>query len=84
MSGTTQVPHDPRTVLPPTAPNHASTISAAIRGLQDLAAGMHDIPGGVDELFAIAHKLKTLAIEIDHGPLITRIRQTERKPADEE
>ena len=74
MTRTAQVPHDPRTVLPPTAPKHESTIRAAIRDLQDLAGGMYDIPDGVDHLFAIAEKLNALAAEIDHGPLITGIR----------
>lgn len=74
MTATTEVPHDPRTVVPPTEPKRESTIAAAIRDLQDLAGGMYDIPGGVDHLFAIAKKLKSLATEIDHGPLITGIR----------
>ena len=76
---TVQIPHDPRTILPPTEPKHDDTIRAAIRDLQELAGGMYDIPGGVDHLFAIADKLNTLATEIDHGPLITGIQPATEK-----
>lgn len=70
---TIQVPHDPTTILPPTNPKHESTIRSAIRDLQDLCSGMYDIPGGVDQLHAIAAKLTTLANRIDRGPQITGI-----------
>lgn len=77
---TLHVPHDPTMTVAPTHPKHESTIRAAIRDLQDLCAGLYDIPSGVDKLFAVAQGLKNLGETIDRGPLTKSTRLAGRSP----